>query len=269
MVGAERWGQPDPRRPSQNKVRQSWEVPGLGPACGGEGGTAGCLRRDLGLFVSPSAGAGHGGAWAVPQGCSAPSTRLLPLPELAHGGRACHPGIAWLQSSCAPRHTMPWRHVSPPSPCHLSPVTSCNGTLMAGPAPIPPGPNALCTAFSWDLALFWVMLGVFGGWGCLWQHPPQWSGLGGRALSRTGPSLSLSPFPRPLPPRVPGLAAAAVSGEGAALAWLPTSDTGWGEATPHQVPPPVGPVPMGRDAPGQPHEGVKAGAAARPCRLPR
>lgn len=134
-------------------------------------GTAGCLQRDLGLFGSPSAGAGHGGAWAVPrdaaQGCSAPSTRLLPLPqpkpaaEPAHG--ACSPGTSRLQPSRAPRPMTPRRHVSPPSPCHLSPVTSCNGTLMASPAPIPPGPDAPCTAFSWDLAALLGRAGRFGG----------------------------------------------------------------------------------------------------------
>jgi len=96
------------------------------------GGIRGCL-----------AAAGHGGAWVVPWGrcprCSTP----LPQPK--------------------PRHLPAPALVSLLPPCHFFRVTGCNGTSMAGPAATPPGPNALGTAFSWDLEALLGHTGRFGG----------------------------------------------------------------------------------------------------------
>lgn len=184
---------------------------------------------------------GAGGVWEVPWGrCSAPAPPGCPCPGRASPlGWVCSPSMAQLQPSGATRHMTPPRPVSPLAPCHLCPVPSCTGTWLAGPAP-----RALL--FTGRQQPLGVTL---------------WPGVGGRAPSRTGPSLSPS-----LPP------ARAPSSHGylgwwgrgfsccSCLAANPRHE-GWGQRPPQQVPPQRDPSPWcemllgGRTkglAPGQP-----------------
>lgn len=161
-------------------------------------GTAGCLQRDLGLFGSPVPEQGTEGSGRCPgDGAQPQHPPGCPCP------RPSQPTGLGLQ----PQH-------------HPAPALMCPKAEDPTEARVPTGtlPPLPCPQLSWDLAGqscpqstavyrdSAAPLGHAGRFGGS-DNPPQWPDVSGRALSRTGPSLSpsLSPCPRPLLPRVPGL----------------------------------------------------------------